>query len=50
MFRDLQKGRPVEAEQIVGDMLARATKLGVDTPLLLAAATHLASYQARLAG
>jgi 2-dehydropantoate 2-reductase len=45
MYRDLQKGLPVEAEQIVGDMAARGRKLGVPTPLLAAAFAHLCVYQ-----
>jgi 2-dehydropantoate 2-reductase len=48
MYRDLQKGLPVEAEQIVGDMAARGRKLGVPTPLLAAAFAHLCVYQNRL--
>jgi 2-dehydropantoate 2-reductase len=50
MYRDLQKGSPVEAEQILGDLLARGQRAGIDTPLLAAAFTHLAVYQQRIAG
>ena len=50
MYRDLQKGGPVEADQIVGDMLARAQKAGMTTPLLAAAYTSLSVYQNRLSG
>lgn len=49
MFRDLQKGAPVEAEQIVGDLLARGAALGVATPLLAVANTHLGVYRNRVA-
>ncbi|MDB5401701.1 MAG: apbA, partial [Rhodopila sp.] len=49
MYRDLQKGSPVEAEQILGDLLHRGQSLGVDTPLLAAAFTHLSIYQAERA-
>jgi 2-dehydropantoate 2-reductase len=49
MYRDLQNGNPVEAEQILGDLLARAQHLGVSTPLLAAAFTNLSIYQRRLA-
>ncbi len=49
MYRDLQKGSPIEADQIVGDLLARGQALGVETPLLAAAYTHLCVYQNRLA-
>ena len=49
MFRDLQQGGPIEADQIIGDLLARGTQAGVATPLLAAAYTHLCVYQGRLA-
>jgi 2-dehydropantoate 2-reductase len=48
MYRDLQKGAPVEADQIIGDLLARARKANIDTPLLAAAYTHLSVYQNKL--
>lgn len=48
MYRDLQKGRPIEADQIIGDLLARGRQVGVPTPLLAAAYAHLAIYQSRL--
>jgi 2-dehydropantoate 2-reductase len=50
MFRDMQKERPIEAEQIIGDLLARGERTGVSTPLLGAAYTHLSIYQRRVAG
>jgi 2-dehydropantoate 2-reductase len=49
MYRDLQAGSPVEAEQIIGDLLARGQALGVATPLVAAAFTHLSVYQAKIA-
>ena len=49
MYRDLEKGRPVEVEQILGDLLARAQTAGVATPLLAAATAHLRVYQNRVA-
>jgi 2-dehydropantoate 2-reductase len=49
MYRDLQQGNPVEADQIVGDLLARGAKAGLATPLLAAAYAHLSIYQNRLA-
>ncbi|GGC60004.1 2-dehydropantoate 2-reductase [Chelatococcus reniformis] len=49
MYRDLVNGSPIEADQIVGDLLARGTRAGVATPLLAAAYAHLAIHQARLA-
>ena len=49
MFRDLQQGSPIEADQIIGDLLARGTNAGIPTPLLAAAYAHLSVYQQRLA-
>ena len=49
MYRDLLKGSPVEADQILGDLLARARPLGIATPLLATAYTQLSVYQNRVA-
>lgn len=49
MYRDLQKGGAVEADQIVGDLLARAQQAGIKTPLLSLAYTNLCVYQNALA-
>jgi 2-dehydropantoate 2-reductase len=49
MYRDLQQGGPIEADQIVGDLLARGAKAGIVTPLLAAAYTHMSIYQSRRA-
>jgi 2-dehydropantoate 2-reductase len=49
MYRDLQQGKPVEAEQIVGDLVRRAREARVATPLLSAAFANLSIYQSRLA-
>ena len=49
MYRDLQQGNPVEADHIVGDLLARGQAAGIATPLLAASYTHLSVYQRRLA-
>jgi 2-dehydropantoate 2-reductase len=48
MYRDLQKGAPVEADQILGDLVARAQKADIATPLIAAAYTHLSVYQNKL--
>ena len=48
MYRDLTVGKPVEADQIIGDMMVRANQLGVSTPLLEAAFASLKIYQNRL--
>lgn len=49
MYRDLVAGLPVEADQILGDLEARAGRHGIDTPLVSAAYTHLRVYADRLA-
>ncbi len=48
MYRDLQQGHDVEADQILGDLLGRAAALGVDAPLIGAAFTHLSLYRRKL--
>lgn len=48
MYRDLKQGRPIEAEQIIGDLLTRACQFNISTPLLAAAYTHLSVYQRRI--
>ena len=48
MYRDLQKGAPVEAEHILGDLLARGKKHGVEAPLVRAAFAQLSVYSASL--
>ncbi|MBG0568892.1 ketopantoate reductase family protein [Actinoplanes aureus] len=46
MYRDLTQGLPVEADAIVGDLVAEAARHGVAVPLLSAAYTGLAIYSA----
>ncbi len=48
MYRDLQRQRSVEADHILGDLLARARRLSVPAPLLAAAFANLTIYQRRL--
>jgi 2-dehydropantoate 2-reductase len=48
MYRDLRKGAPVEADQILGDFIERGSARGVTTPLLKAAFVNLRVYQDRL--
>ena len=48
MYRDLRKGAPVEAEQILGDLLERGRIHQVNAPLLNAAAVNLGVYQNQL--
>lgn len=45
MYRDLQQGRPVEVENILGDLHRHAQRAGIATPLLQAAYVHLRRYQ-----
>jgi len=49
LYRDLTRGLPVEADQIVGDMILRGRRLGVETPLLEAAYVQLKVYEEKLA-
>jgi 2-dehydropantoate 2-reductase len=50
MYRDLMQGNAVEADQILGDLLARGERAGIETPLLAAAYANLSVYQNRLKG
>jgi 2-dehydropantoate 2-reductase len=47
MYRDLQRGAPIEADQIIGDLLARARRADLAAPLLQAAYASLSIYQNR---
>lgn len=47
MYRDLVAGSRVEADQILGDLRARARRAGVATPLVSAAFIQLDIYQRR---
>lgn len=49
MFRDLERGAAIEAEQIVGDLLRRDGKQGGASPLLRVVSVHLKTYEARRA-
>jgi 2-dehydropantoate 2-reductase len=49
MLHDLEKGSMVEADHVVGDMIARAKKAGIATPNLRLAYAHLQVYLARRA-
>jgi 2-dehydropantoate 2-reductase len=48
MYRDLLRGVPIEADQIIGDLVERARAAGIETPLLGAIYTHLCVYQRRV--
>ena len=45
MFRDVQRGRPIEVENIIGDLLRRGTKAGIGAPLLSTAYLNLLVYK-----
>jgi 2-dehydropantoate 2-reductase len=45
MFRDIQAGAPVEADHVIGDLLARGDAAKVPVPKLRAAYTHLKAYE-----
>ena len=45
MYRDFQKGAPVEVDSILGDLLERGEKHGLTTPILQAAFVSLSIYQ-----
>lgn len=47
MFRDMENGSRIEADQIIGDLLARAKAAGHDSPLLRVIYCHLKAYEAR---
>lgn len=49
MYRDMQQGNPVEADHILGDLIARGERTGVSTPLLRAVYVQLRIYQKGLA-
>lgn len=46
MLRDLQHGHPIEADHVVGDMLARADRSRDERSLLAVVYTHLKVYEA----
>jgi 2-dehydropantoate 2-reductase len=48
MYRDLQRGAHIEADQIIGDLVVRARAAGVETPLLGAIYANLCVYQQHL--
>lgn len=49
LMRDMEAGRQVESEQIIGFMLRLARKHGVDDTMLALTYTHLKAYEARRA-
>ena len=49
MLRDIEAGNPIEADQIIGDLLAHGKAKSVATPLLDVVHAHLRCYEARRA-
>ena len=47
MFRDMAGGQRVEADHIIGDLIARGASQGLRSPLLGLAFTQLKAYEAR---
>jgi 2-dehydropantoate 2-reductase len=45
MFRDVKAGFPVEADHVIGDLIARADAAKVPVPKLRIAYTHLKAYE-----
>ncbi len=45
MFRDIKAGQPVEADHVIGDLIARADAAKVPVPRLRVAYTHLKAYE-----
>lgn len=49
MLRDIEAGRRIEADHIIGDLIARAEATGVATPRLRTTYCHLKAYENRRA-
>ncbi len=47
MLRDIEKGAPIEADHIIGDLLHRGAGTSRNCPLLRIAYAHLKAYEAR---
>lgn len=47
MLRDLKQGKRIEADHVLGDLIARAEAKNVDTPLLRTAYCNLKIYEAQ---
>jgi 2-dehydropantoate 2-reductase len=50
MFRDIKAGLPIEADHVVGDLIARGDAAKVPVPKLRIAYTHLKAYEKQRAG
>lgn len=47
MMKDMERGAPIEGEQIIGDLLSRGRSAGLALPLLSVVHAHLRTYEAR---
>ena len=47
ILRDLEQGRPTEAEDTIGELVRRADRRGLDVPLLRAALCNLQVHDIR---
>jgi 2-dehydropantoate 2-reductase len=45
MLRDIERGAPTEGEHVLGDLLTRAKDLGVETPILALARSHVGACE-----
>ncbi|QPF91956.1 2-dehydropantoate 2-reductase [Bradyrhizobium commune] len=50
MFRDIKAGLPVEADHVIGDLIARGDAAKVPVPKLRIAYTHLKAYEKQRVG
>jgi 2-dehydropantoate 2-reductase len=50
MFRDIRANLPVEADHVIGDLVARADAAKIPVPKLRTAYTHLKAYERQRAG
>lgn len=49
MLRDIEAGKRIEADHIIGDLIDRARSLGVSAPRLKTTYCHLKAYENRRA-
>ncbi|HEY3927925.1 MAG TPA: 2-dehydropantoate 2-reductase [Candidatus Koribacter sp.] len=47
MLGDIESGAPTEADHVLGDLLARAQRHNLESPILALAYAHLRTYEAR---
>ncbi|MBE1708359.1 hypothetical protein HKB47_26785 [Mesorhizobium japonicum] len=47
MVREMENDSPIEADQIIGDMMRRASSFSLPAPILSTVHAHLKSYELR---